>query len=724
MRKTAAALSLLFCLGLAFLFGCKEEAIPEPGPKDFIYKFSEFTPQNENYDIFTGFAFDGNAVYMLTAKAEAGESGMLENSYLIKTDLSGNVINKQLLSSVTEKQIENNDYTFYSGISIGADGTIYLIRQTTGNYKNAEGVSAIGTKTEIVSRSGNTETALTDISATLAPTGIDPLSLYITDFDVDENGVAFFTVNLESAWAIDLASGEIVIDNEPAPFNSKNTAEGDEKFDYYTYNTTSIYGYKDGAETLVADLTASGVNLSAITKLIPVSDTQFLLTGYKADALGIEKLYMLTKVDPKDVPDKSVITVAAIEEPYYLPGYLAEFAAAHPEYQVELKLYSKDENASIEDALDAMNNDIIAGNVPDVLFIAPEMPYASYVNKGIFADLYPLIEGDSEVSRDDFYQPLLEAFETDGKLYSIAPTFQLNTLVGKTSVFGKMSGQSFAELEAAAAKIPGASLFGKIDRNYFMDGVFKRTARRFIDDENGVCSFDSPEFITLLEYAKSLPESSPDAVPFMNSTWMPDETGDYKEDRTLIQISGIMDFRDIVSIEKIDFGEPITFLGFPNASGGSGIKARVQLETAITSKAKNPEGAWAFVKDLQSYGDTFIKSAGYPPLMTFPILKAELDIAAENATVPPFQYNGVTGERVPRKTWLGYDLSLQPNNTEADNAKMFALFESIDGIDRSIPAIENIISEETAVYFAGNKSAAETAEIIQNRATTYLEELK
>jgi multiple sugar transport system substrate-binding protein len=55
---------------------------------------------------------------------------------------------------------------------------------------------------------------------------------------------------------------------------------------------------------------------------------------------------------------------------------------------------------------------------------------------------------------------------------------------------------------------------------------------------------------------------------------------------------------------------------------------------------------------------------------------------------------------------------------------MFDVFESFDGIERRVPAIENIIAEETAAYFAGNKTAEETAAIIQNRATTYLEETK
>jgi ABC-type glycerol-3-phosphate transport system substrate-binding protein len=589
---------------------------------------------------------------------------------------------------------------------------------------------------------------------------------------------------MDSVWAFDLVSGEVVLENKPIPSGSgfgyirgfyktiegggmsvvafgsieengelvdkliltpvntaagdygasvsieapggiqSNVAQGDSKYDYYGYGLASIYGYKDGVKTLVADLPASGVNLNQISRVIPVSETEFIITGTTPEAVVTDKLFKLTKVDPKDVPDRTIVTVAAVADELYLSGYITEFMLAHPEYQVEYKLYAEDSSTSFSDALEAFNTDIIAGNVPDVLLIDAQMPYGSYAKKGIFADLYPLIEKDPDVSLEDYHKPFIKALETDGKLYSIAPAFQLYTLVGKTSIFGEAKGQSLTELEAAAAKIPGATLFGNIDRDYFVDGVFRRMARRFIDDEKGICSFTSPEFISLLEYAKSLHAPAPDAEPYMNYSWEPDETNDYRENRVLIEHVDVKDFRDIVSMEQVDFGEAVTYLGFPNASGGSGITARARMETAVMAKSKNPAGAWEFVKGLQYYGDPFIESIGYPPLWFFPLVVSELDIAAKNSTAPAFQYDFVTGEKIPRANWLSPNLTeIQPDNTEADNAKIYDLIESVDGIERSVPAINDIINEETTAFLQGSRTAEETAEIIQNRATTYLQEM-
>jgi ABC-type glycerol-3-phosphate transport system substrate-binding protein len=794
INKKTVMIIISIAVCFILLIGCSNEALVEP--KDYIFRFTEFNAKNENYDLLVDVAFDSNAVYMLTDKTEVEENGVSENFYLIKTDLSGNVLEKQLLSSVIKDQTENNSYTIYMSMGIGINGQVYLVRQTVRNFKNLDGISEPIAETAIVLRETDTETVLIDVSGMLSPLGIDTSSMYFDSFEVDQNGYAYLMANKSSVWAFDLTTGAIVFNNKPipqggnirellknadgeicvvasgtsqensdlsenliiVPINPKtddygkkesinistgknsNVGQGDDRFTYFIYNSSSIYGYSGETHSLVADLTSSGVNLYDITRVIAVSETQFLLTGYTADAVGFDRLFMLSKVDPSNVPDKAFITVAAITEPLYLDGYIKEFMLTHPQYQVELKLYAGDDNTSYEQALDALNTDIIAGKVPDVLVIDNVgIPYSNYVRKGVLTDLYPLIDEDPDLSREDFLKPFLKAVETDGKLYSIAPAFDIATLVGKTSVFGEKQGQSLEELQtaAAAADFSGATLFGpEINRNVFVSRILSRTSSNFIDDEKGICSFDSPEFVSLLEFAKSLPAVSSNPEPYLPFV-LPGETDVYSKGNALIEFAVIFDFRHIVALEKTDFNAPITFLGYPGTSGGnslftflgfsgasegSGIYANTHLETAIPVNAKNPDGAWEFVKGLQSYGDAFWEGYGYPPLIYFPTLISELENAAENAAIPPFQYGN--GERVSREFWFGRNLSNQPDNTEADNAKMFALFDSIEGIYRENPAIMNIISEETEVFFVGNKSAKETAEIIQNRATTYLEETK
>ena len=51
-----------------------------------------------------------------------------------------------------------------------------------------------------------------------------------------------------------------------------------------------------------------------------------------------------------------------------------------------------------------MNTDIASGNTPDIIMISSEMPVNSYISKGLFADLNPFLETDSELNREDYIE--------------------------------------------------------------------------------------------------------------------------------------------------------------------------------------------------------------------------------------------------------------------------------------------------------------------------------
>jgi hypothetical protein len=60
--------------------------------------------------------------------------------------------------------------------------------------------------------------------------------------------------------------------------------------------------------------------------------------------------------------------------------------------------------------------------------------------------------------------------------------------------------------------------------------------------------------------------------------------------------------------------------------------------------------------------------------------------------------------------------------TEEEAAQVRALIESLDRIQRMNSSLLEIINEEAAPYFAGDKTAREVAAIIQDRISIYLSE--
>lgn len=109
----------------------------------------------------------------------------------------------------------------------------------------------------------------------------------------------------------------------------------------------------------------------------------------------------------------------------------------------------------------------------------------------------------------------------------------------------------------------------------------------------------------------------------------------------------------------------------------------------------------------------------------FPILKSALDKQFEKDMTPEY-YEDENGEKVEQeKTTWGYDdfeIAIYAAKQEEVDA-VRSLLESAERISGSVnEQLMNIITEESAAFFKGQKSAADTANVIQNRIQIYVNE--
>jgi ABC-type glycerol-3-phosphate transport system substrate-binding protein len=722
-------LLIIFCFGI--FAGC--EKAPVPAEKAYIYKIEEYKPGGVFYDTIYDVCFDGKNLHILAQRLDVlpqdpnkPSDGLLHADYYneyIKADASGDV--KELETLTLIRDGEETEAPFYSNIYC-YDNDIYFMRQTLTGYDPNNPSAKVKLETDLVKDTGDYAKQLLDVDEALTPVLGDASDIYIRDFTI-EDGVVNIDVDGQ-IYSVKIKTGEIVNNQQPLPDivsgSEDEIVPGDENFEYYGYNLSSIYGYdtKTDTKTLIADLPASGISFSSIDSLYPLSKDRFFLTGVmKNDFTFMNRMYIMTKVKPEDIPDKTTVKIGALfDNPTWYSNVLTEFNQKYPQYQTELVIYAPEGSESADQALTQFQAAIVAGNAPDVMFLNRHMPYSSYVSKGVFADLYPLIDADKEYSREDFLEPVLRALETDGKLYSFAPSFRFYSLVGKTSIFGETPGLSFKELTELGERVEGASLFPTTQtRNNFLNEFVYRILGNYTDPEAGSCNFDNAEFIDILEYAKTLPEVS-DTVT--SNTHYDYETTNFADNKWLLDNVLCDEFRYMIQFEQMQFCEPITFLGLPNTQGNSGIKIGATFETAILSDAKNPDGAWMFVKHLMNYKDPLVYNYGYPPMLSFPTLKSVYNEFAEYSKEPPFQYNSRTGEREPRQGWMGVLAEGQPDCTDEQLAKINAAIEANTGFARGDTNLEAIISEEADLFFDGKRSVEETVRIIHNRATTYLEE--
>ena len=109
--------------------------------------------------------------------------------------------------------------------------------------------------------------------------------------------------------------------------------------------------------------------------------------------------------------------------------------------------------------------------------------------------------------------------------------------------------------------------------------------------------------------------------------------------------------------------------------------------------------------------------------MYWPVSISALDELA-NSAMEPLYYDDENGNQVEDHIVVnigGEDIAL-PRISDSEVDQMYSFLKSLDSSSYYDASVENIISEEAAAYFAGQKSAEDVAGVIQSRVQIYINE--
>lgn len=495
-------------------------------------------------------------------------------------------------------------------------------------------------------------------------------------------------------------------------------------YDFIYNNNSGVCGYdiETDTSTEILNWVNSDFNSNYITNFFLLDNEHIVVLQQNYDAGGnIEMLY-LTHVPDDEVVEKYTITLAAIYLDYRLKQAVIDYNKTNEEYQIELLDYSiYNTDADGKRGVTMLNNDIIAGNVPDIIQLDESMPVSSYISKGLFADLYTYIENDETINLDDYLTNIFDAYAIDGKLYQLVPSFNIQTVVGKKSLIGDITGWTMDEFNAVLKQHPDAIAFFDMTQDNLLSYITSVTIGQFVNRETGVCSFDSEEFIKLLEFANNLSQSSIwenfNYEDYDENFWNDMNTA-YRDGRVLLQVIWMSSYRSYWEQIKGNFGDDISLPGFPSADrNGSAIVSSMQL--AMYSKCKLSDGAWSFMRYVLT--DEFQDAIDY----NFPVKVSSLNKMAENQ-MKPYSYtdeNGVVTEYPTTYYIDGENIEIGEITQEYVD-KLNVFIRSLNQVQESDDEMYSIIQEEAAAYFAGSKTVEETVKIIQNRVSIYVSETR
>ncbi len=393
-----------------------------------------------------------------------------------------------------------------------------------------------------------------------------------------------------------------------------------------------------------------------------------------------------------------------------LEVHIADFNKTSAEYEIEVT--DRGIN-NLSNVIDTLNLEIIAGNTPDIIdsFF---LPMESYVEKGVFADLYNFIDSDPDMCREDFLENIFTAYEINGGLYQNITNFKLDTLMGKSSIVGEMQGRTSDDFIDLAEKYPDKKFVDMpLDRYGIFDEFMRYGWQSFIGTETGKCDFNGKRFILILEFCNTFPEKYDSSV-MLDPSWRQNEEENLINGKTLFTLwdRNIDNFYSFRKLEEYTFGEPIVVTGYPD-SEGNGVLIDADGSFAIFEKSSVKEGAWEFLRYYYSdeYQKWIVKGDERYGSSGFPVKKSALEFAAEDAK-----------KGLYLSYWEGYSDAYTPN-TDDDNQRIIDLINGAAcRVETSENFVYNIIREEAEMYFSGQRPAEETAEIIQNRVQLYLNE--
>lgn len=502
------------------------------------------------------------------------------------------------------------------------------------------------------------------------------------------------------------------------PMNAYNLRMGGGGYLVSYIDSSCVYGLnaETGEAVQLASLVNCDVDEDNVNSMYITDEGEIVCLLYSYDNDSAE-LVRLTQKDASEIPPVTTLRLACLNLNYDLRKMVLDFNRSNSGVRIEVADYSQyNTEEDYSAGVTKLNAEIISGNVPDI-FVADELPIEQYGAKDYLFDLYQLIDSDPELEREDFFPNILKAMESDGKLYSIAPTFGIASLVGNSEVVGEDMGWTLQDMMAVIDAHPEAQYV--IEPYYTKSNILQTMLTlnlgEYVDWETGECSFDGQDFLDLLNFCEMFPEN-------YEQTGYESTPALISSGRQLLAEFSATDFESFQMYEAM-FGGKLAFKGYPTSEGVGNIVIPTGSRLSISSACKDVDAAWQFVRTmlLDDYytGEQYYRVSGYPLNMTgYASLEAK-------AMEKQYETDPETGEQVEVSTsgwsWDDFYVDIYAM-TEEQSQQLRELIASAERTYSYDLNIMQIVIEECSDFFSGAKTAGQTAELIQDRASTYVNE--
>lgn len=565
------------------------------------------------------------------------------------------------------------------------------------------------------------------------------------EVDLSRRMLLGFTRNAENRPVVFLSNGEdsaiaavtdgALTDEQPCsriPMSAMAACAGSGEYTQTAMFGGKLYGLFGSEWSEMCDFMDNSISGEDIRGLVYTGDDSFMT--WVEGASGSE-LWLLTAGEAP--PVKTPIVLAVFDNiPNDYTDFIKDYNSSSDEYRVELRQYC---DGYMDECIEQLKADMLTDNCPDI--IAQRRGWLNVDSFGardsLFVDMYGLIDSDPTISRGDFVDGFLEGLDYNGRLLSITPGFNIQTIAVKDKFLSGLTSWTLPQMTAVFDSLPDSThILPGMDYHVTMTGLFLSCADydSFVNYENAECSFTDQRFIDMMNYVRDnhLGRTYQEWLDYANNGEVSDWEYSYvyyRNDMYLMDTEQINTAGTLRRLVKGTFNEPCTLIGNAVANEGDFGSFAVpsdEYNFAIMARSKSIDAAWDFIR-TQFLSEEYYHS--WYGKRDFPVIEQYLEEQIQSQKEHSVPTEAEIAEGVdPNLDYVWLDTEFTQKEyydvfTDEECAEYGAFIrECAKHVSKYDPTLYNILSEELMPFFEGERTADETAEIIQSRISIYLSE--
>jgi len=392
------------------------------------------------------------------------------------------------------------------------------------------------------------------------------------------------------------------------------------------------------------------------------------------------------------------IILGCMNEQTHVRNAVVRFNMENPDYIIKVVDYWSHDDDIMKSNLNVLYNDIIAGKGPDIIELNCEyLDYKVLSERGVLVDLLHYIHNSDIINEDDFVDSIFSALKSNKKLYVLPTNFAVNTLITNSPLIETRDQWTIDMIRFIVEGNPDLA-------NGFMgkDIMLRYLTKNILCFDDNL--FEAKMVIrSYLEFINLLPDFA-----VYDGSYSKRNEGKILFD--ILSFSNVQDYQFYKSI----WGSNSLLIGYPDTSGNGALFIPMN-SFGINSKSSNKDISWSFIEKFF----TIEWQENIAPNWNFSILNSTLENQLNNSMLIHMYTDKYGNEKEsPILSYLSDDATHYIDvyaARESDIAEIRRLINETNTIQQIKPDLLNIISEEAAFYFSGQKSIDEVMDVIENR---------